>query len=494
MTLISLARTIFLLLLIKVSICANSNTFTSQLISSSLIKTYDINFVENEYKKYFCGGLSNCNYNINNVKKSAYFGYFDLNANPIINNSLKIKKIQLNRLIYSTLDPNNKKVFVSGAIFIPQISKYEIKGVVLFFHPTFFDKKSVPSYGLNNGFDITLLASFVSNGYIVVAPDYIGLGYNRNNIAPYILYPKINVSDAYRLLNHAYNFLLGKNYIKKINNNLFVTGYSEGASYALWFSKLFQQSQRLENDIKSKFNLKKVVPIAGAYNISKVTLNFLLSNINIFNSAQFEVNNSYTTSLLKPALLANALIAFSHYDLNNQYNKAFNRNFFSMTCSFQFKSNCDFNGKQLKLVNAFNQESNITIVQKIYNTASFKHYNNHFYTNQTNSILPLINRNLLNDTKFLKKLQNADIDNWTSNIPTTFIKLKNDSVVANLNTKIAYNNMFLANSAHLRLLTIDNALIKNNVHKFLPDIEMDHTNGFYYLYLVAVNIFNNEEN
>lgn len=493
MHLISFARILLLLLLIKVSLGDNIS-FKSQLISSNLIKTYSINFVENEYKKYFCGNLSNCSNNINNVKKSASFGYFDLNTHPIINNSLKIKKILLNRLIYSTLDPNNKKVIVSGAVFIPQISKNEIKGIVLFFHPTFFDKKSVPSYGLNNGFDITLLASFVSNGYIVVAPDYIGLGYDRRNIAPYILYPKVNVLDSYRLLNHAYSFLLDKNYIKKTNNNLFVTGYSEGAGYALWFSKLFQQNKELHNDVKQKFNLKKVAPIAGAYNISEVTLNFLLSNINIFNKDKFEVNNSYTTSLLKPALLANALIAFSYYDYNKQYNKIFNPNFFNMKCSLQFKENCNFSNKRLKLVDAFNQESNGIIVQKIYNSASFKYYNNNFYSNQSNSILPLINKKILNNKQFLKKMQEANIDNWKSDIPTTFINLKSDSVVSNLNTKIAYNNMLLANSSNLKTLTIDNSLIKSNIHKFLPNIEMDHTNGFYYLYLVAVNIFNNEEN
>lgn len=55
------------------------------------------------------------------------------------------------------------------------------KGVILYYHPTVFDNAGVPSnFSKDNQtsliFDVTYAAIYVANGYIVVAPDYIGQG------------------------------------------------------------------------------------------------------------------------------------------------------------------------------------------------------------------------------------------------------------------------------------------------------------------------------
>lgn len=44
---------------------------------------------------------------------------------------------------------------------------------------------------------------YAANGYIVVAPDYIGQGDDYKNYHPYVLYPKQTINTAVDLLNNA---------------------------------------------------------------------------------------------------------------------------------------------------------------------------------------------------------------------------------------------------------------------------------------------------
>lgn len=84
------------------------------------------------------------------------------------------------------------------------------RGVILYYHPTVFDNVGVPSnFSKDNQtsliFDVTYAALYAANGYIVVAPDYIGQGDDYKNYHPYVLYPKQTVNTAVDLLNDVSN-------------------------------------------------------------------------------------------------------------------------------------------------------------------------------------------------------------------------------------------------------------------------------------------------
>ena len=116
--------------------------------SVSLIYTYSVESLQNSYDKLFCTDLSNCHDNIINIKNNPLFNGFDLTKKPMLNNNLGIKEVNLYRIIYHTKAQDGLDETVSGGIYYPNTKK--IKGVILFFHPTFFAKSSVSTYDINN--------------------------------------------------------------------------------------------------------------------------------------------------------------------------------------------------------------------------------------------------------------------------------------------------------------------------------------------------------
>ena len=89
-----------------------------------------------------------------------------------------------------------------------------------------------------------LAAIFAANGYVVVSPDYIGLG----AILQFLIHIFFILAIMFQmveicLLPHM-SICKPRNCFLPLDNKtilpLFVSGYSEGASYALWFSRIYQ--------------------------------------------------------------------------------------------------------------------------------------------------------------------------------------------------------------------------------------------------------------
>lgn len=467
----------------------NSN---GNFINSNLIHTYNTVDLEANYKKGFCGGMSDCNTNIENTKNNSMFGGFDLNNNPISKNHYGITSIDLYRVLYTTTGQLQEQRTVSGALFIPNMPKNQIKGVILFFHPTFFSRTSVPSYAPDKGTDQAIAAVFVANGYIVVAPDYIGMGYDKTTFHPYVLYPEVNAEDGLSALDASTTFLRQQGYFTNSKTKLFVTGYSEGGAYALWFSRLAQEQKNFKTKLNNlPYNLKMVAPISGAYNLSSVTNNYLFSDIGVWNKSNFHVQSSIMAAKLKPALLAYTLTSYGYYSEGSTYSKVFNIDFFNMECTLQYSSECAFNSHKRNLFEAFTEEKDdFVIVNKIDNAAAYKSGYGGMAMNQWNDISPLINPQLLKSSKFQTVLREGDIYSWHSVMPTTLIYLKYDSVVSNYNSILALRGMQEHNSKNVTAIEVDNSIAQENVVSILPGFDIDHITGFYYLYLVALNQFN----
>lgn len=468
--------------------------------SVSLIHTYSIESLQNAYNKLFCTNIANCQNNINNIKNNLLFEGFDLNKKPILNNMLGIKEVNLYRIIYHTKGQDGLDEIVSGGIYYPNTNK--IKGVILFFHPTFFAKSSVSTYDVNNSVNKAVAAVFAANGYIVLYPDYLGMGINRHKVHPYVLYPQVNALDGLSIIQASEKFIMDKIH-NKTRIPLYVTGYSEGSAYALWFSRLYQEKADFFNKLnKTNYSLKKVIPISGAYNLSEVTWKYLFSNNNTFNREIYKTSNSLITSLLKPPLTSIALLSYGYYGESANYAKVFNLNFFNMNCAVEFISNCNINESNLNLSQLLLLESSIVtnlantdnafeiyLVGKINNAANYTISNNGIYTILTNNIRPLVNNNLLNNSNLLSLLEEGDIYYWHSEVPTILLTLKRDSVVSPLNSEYAYFGMLANNSQNLQQIILDNSQIDNKLLELVPGIEVDHTNGFTYLFIIALKQF-----
>ena len=474
----------------------NTDNFKSHLLSHmTLIHTYSLSFLETKYKKYFCIGLNNCNKNINNVKNLSNMGNFDLNKMPILHNSTNVPYVNLYKLAYTTLNNDSMPVNVSGVVFMPQ-GKH-IKGVILYFHSTIFSKKDAYSDEYGGLFDTVIAALFAADGYIVVAPDYIGYGDSISLIHPYVLYPQVNALDGAYMLSVFYRCLPDLNVEHKGPIPLFVTGYSEGSAYVLWFSRLYQEQKSFRKIIDHNYKIKLIVPIDGAYDISGVIYNYLYSNNTIFNKSDYQLSSVFTAGIFKAPLSALALMSYAYYDLHGDYEKVFNPDFFFMKCSML--ANCTVDGEHYSLYSLIlNTHFGVhglaaekMFLDKINSAALFVCNNHVCYSPLTNNVAALVQTKLLTSAAFLQSLHKADVYYWHSVLPTVLISLKRDSIVSPVNTEYAYKGMMSANSKNLKVVYLDNKLISNRLIKWLSPVEVDHTTGFTFLFLIARHLFDN---
>lgn len=118
------------------------------------------------------------------------------------------------------------------SIFLPTSSN--IKGVIVYFSPTQFGRLETPT---KSSKQITAIAGlYVSQGYSIIFPNYLGYLDVDNYPHPYLLYPQVNTKSAILCLNNAISKIKAAFPLIK-NVNLFSIGYSEGASYSIWLQK-----------------------------------------------------------------------------------------------------------------------------------------------------------------------------------------------------------------------------------------------------------------
>lgn len=172
--------------------------------------------------------------------------------------------VSLYRLNYQTTDGYGKKLTASGVIALPKKGANMPSPLLSFQHGTIFQDKEAPSNDLSAGAPPVLLASL---GYVTVAADYVGYGASKGKPHPYLLKtPSANaVTDFLRSSKR----WLKKNNIR-LNQQLFLTGYSEGGYVTM------AAHQALQAKPIPGLNLSASVPAAGPYHISR-TLKALTS-------------------------------------------------------------------------------------------------------------------------------------------------------------------------------------------------------------------------
>jgi len=101
------------------------------------------------------------------------FGNYSITYPPATN------AVGLYRVIYPTCIPekSNKPVEASGLVAVPRIAATSLP-VVSYQHGTVFSRTEVPSYPEQTTETRLMVARFAGQGYVVVAPDYIGKGFS----------------------------------------------------------------------------------------------------------------------------------------------------------------------------------------------------------------------------------------------------------------------------------------------------------------------------
>ena len=195
--------------------------------------------------------------------------------------NLKYDQVRSYRVTYQVPNPyqNSQKLEVSGLLLVPNSSKP--LPLLMHFHPTLLHKNMAPSriplsaFSMDPIQDYRLMMIFMAlQGYIVLAPDYVGYGDSSEQIHPY-LYKKAVAQSGAGLLSSAEEALyqLRQNFKKE----LFIMGYSQGGHGALAFAESLQnrreksrqnsQQNRWQNTSPRGLELKAVSAGGGPYDL-----------------------------------------------------------------------------------------------------------------------------------------------------------------------------------------------------------------------------------
>jgi hypothetical protein len=170
----------------------------------------------------------------------------------------------LYRISYKTRNFNNDETLVSGLLAIPHGKIF--KGILSYQHGTTTERGEAPSKPSTEGIGISCL--FAGNEYIVLIPDYIGLGISQE--IPTYMHTQSTVKAVIDFL------MTGNKIIRQLteekNPNLYLLGFSQGGSVTA------SVQRELEINNITGLTLKASACIAGAYNLKDISINYAIAN------------------------------------------------------------------------------------------------------------------------------------------------------------------------------------------------------------------------
>jgi hypothetical protein len=342
-----------------------------------------------------------------------------------------------------------------------------------------------------------LAETMASNGYVVIAPDYIGHGVDWQDVHPYIVYPQANAQTAIDMLNSVISSISSQYGLSSNDNlNLFSVGFSEGGAYSLWFNQMLNTNPSLLNSSAVNLTLTHSVGMEGAYDLSNTMYNFLINDVST-NPNTYNIQSQELTGIAKPTLLADALLGFATYNDSSNYADLFNMNWFNLDCIIQLE--CDFNSNHQNIAQVFRtQNANPQVV--LLTAALDRHGNNTSYlldpASSQNSIIPLVNQAALTQSSPLyQAMQNADVNlSGISPDEISIISLQHDSVVSP-NNYTSLLNQYPNDIGTSYAIDETQLPVISSFSEGVPIyVNVDHLNVDKYELLYAMNLINLHNN
>ncbi|MBX9766917.1 MAG: lipase family protein [Bdellovibrionales bacterium] len=201
--------------------------------------------------------------------------------------------ISFYKIKYQTKNVLGEIVPASGIMIVPRLTFRKEFAMVVYHHGTSTHKNHVPS---NPHYRETLLNAviFGAGGYVVVAPDYVGLGDSPG------LHPFLHVETQGRasadLIEESRKVAaqLGV----KLTNQLLLTGYSQGGHATMSAHWYLEKNLSFFERVMNKSSVTASAPMAGPYDLS----------------------DSSVIALSKPAKATTAYVALLTLSMNQVYN------------------------------------------------------------------------------------------------------------------------------------------------------------------------------
>lgn len=164
---------------------------------------------------------------------------------------------------YVTRDPRGREAEATTGVLVPSGASAACSGarpVVLYAHGTSLDsRKNMAS--LADDETQLVLAMFAAQGYIVVAPNYLGYAGSSQSWHPYLNAEAqaVDMIDGLRAARRALQVAGGP----QPTGPLFITGYSQGGHVAM------ATHRTLQRDHAGEFTVTASGPMAGPYNLAE---------------------------------------------------------------------------------------------------------------------------------------------------------------------------------------------------------------------------------
>ncbi|MGB1004145.1 MAG: T9SS type A sorting domain-containing protein [Salibacteraceae bacterium] len=185
--------------------------------------------------------------------------------------------LNLYKVTYNTIDLNGNSTIASGMIAVPINPNCDSVPIALYGHGVVANKQDVPS---RDNFEATLGKAIATRGFVTAMPDYLGLGDNPG------LHPFQHAESEAQVsidIIRAAKELITDSLSYTFNNQIFISGYSQGGHTAMATHKYIE-----DNNLESEFNIVASTPLSGAFHASSTQARVLLDDM-VFGNQGFVV-------------------------------------------------------------------------------------------------------------------------------------------------------------------------------------------------------------
>ncbi len=343
-----------------------------------------------------------------------------------VNNGVKFYKIT-----YNTIGSDGSPDIASGLIVLPDNTS-EDRSLVIYHHGTSPAKDMVPS-SLN--LDYEAYAYLGGTGYVVIAPDYLGMGDSRG-FHPYV-HRETQASASVDLLKAFHEWANQENI--SLNGNLFLTGYSQGGHASM------STHQLLEEQYQEEYPVTAAAHLSGPYSLSEVMKEIIVGE------------QDYPF----PGFIPYTILGFQEVygDVYDNLSDIFREIFVPHIESF------------------YNGSFNLTQLSIIMSLLLLQEYGNSYPVNILN---PSVVEDLKNnpDYRINQLLAENDTYNWVPQAPTRLFYCQADDLVPFENSLVANENFQTNGASNLQIIDVNPALAHGDCAEPAILATVEFFNGF----------------
>ena len=347
------------------------------------------------------------------------------------------------KIPYTTTDEEGNEVKASALFVIPTglpsvVTTKLGLSLVADDHGTIFANREAPSIiaqssGGPDGSSIILTSL---GGFATLQPDYIGFGDSNSHYHPFILKDSL-ANSTVDSIKQVKKFALDNNIT--LNNQLFLTGYSEGGYASMATLKKIEEED-------TGLTVTMAAPMAGPYALKRMA-DMVLSQ----------------PKLSVPSFMAN--VGFAYAKANNQpLNSIINEPYAS------------------KLPTLFNGDLNRTQIDPQLTTDT---------TGATGLFEPtFIDDYKTNDSNWFKEAVTANnLYDWAPQTPVRLVHCEGDNVIPYRISQLTEGTMKALGASSVVIVPVEQTLIATDPAKYPADLNLTHTDCGLYAYSVTTKIF-----